>query len=345
MLLQYAVRRCITPGETKFYRPFSVSWTLKLSLTLTKIQRDGANDAYRQESAMAEPKRHLIRELGDLCRHNKDGGFSTQAARQEILVQAGRQLLEGGFRNLGADGLRQKHVTYLVERWKGENLSAATIKNRLSHVRWWANKIGKHKVVPAKNSDLGIENRVYVTNVSKAKTIGSGDLSRIKDEYVKMSLELQRAFGLRREESIKFQPMFAISGGNDKIILKASWCKGGRAREVPITTDYQKDVLSRAAKLAGNGSLIPPDKKYVEQLKRYEHTTARAGLSKLHGLRHEYAQARFVELCGFECPAKGGPTSKQLSAEQREIDLNVRLKISVELGHARENITAVYLGR
>jgi hypothetical protein len=294
---------------------------------------------------MADSKRILVRELIDLCRSNKDGGYSTQAARQDILVQAGKQLLEGGFRNLGADGLKQKHVRYLVERWQGENLSAATIKNRLSHVRWWADKIGKHKVVPAKNSDLGVENRVYVTNKNKAKTISSGDLSKIKNEYIKMSLELQKAFGLRREESIKFQPKLAMSAGNDIIKLKASWCKGGRSREIPVITEYQRDVLCRAAKLAGSGSLIPPDLPYVEQLKRYENATARAGMSKLHGLRHEYAQARFAELAGFECPAKGGPTSKQFTLEQREIDLDVRRKISAELGHVRESITAIYLGR
>lgn len=41
-----------------------------------------------------------------------------------------------------------------------------------------------------------------------------------------MSLQLQQAFGLRREESIKFQPRYADRG--DHIALKGSWTKGGR---------------------------------------------------------------------------------------------------------------------
>jgi integrase len=50
-----------------------------------------------------------------------------------------------------------------------------------------------------------------------------------------MSLRLQRAFGLRREEAIKLQPRWADRG--DHLQLKASWTKGGRERTVPIRTE------------------------------------------------------------------------------------------------------------
>jgi len=74
---------------------------------------------------------------------------------------------------------------------------------------------------------------------------------------------------------------------------------------VPITSDYQREVLARASALTGNGSMIPKEKRYIDQLKRYENETRRAGLSKLHGLRHEYAQQRYRELTGVECPGHG----------------------------------------
>jgi hypothetical protein len=63
------------------------------------------------------------------------------------------------------------------------------------------------------------------------------------------------------------------------------------------------------------------------------------------GLRHAYAQQRYVELTGWKAPAAGGPLSKTLTPEQRDQDREVRLIISKELGHEREQITAVYLGR
>lgn len=50
-----------------------------------------------------------------------------------------------------------------------------------------------------------------------------------------MSLELQREFGLRREEAVKLVPRLADQG--DRLVLKDSWTKGGgKPREVPIRT-------------------------------------------------------------------------------------------------------------
>ena len=285
------------------------------------------------------------RDLMLLCNRNRDGSFSTQAARRDILAMVGRQVQELGFYNLPATGLKQKHVFKLIEKWKADGLGDATLKNRVAHLRWVAEKIGKQNLIPRTNDELGIGRRKYVTNVTKSVTVTDEALAKVKDERVRMSLELQRAFGLRREESIKFQPSYAMAGGSDMIKLKASWCKGGRERVLPVRTEYQRDVLARAAALAGTGSLIPQDKSYIEQLKKYENTTTRAGLSKLLGLRHEYAQQRYKELTGWESPVNGGLTSKELTPEQKERDRVCRLIISEELGHSREAITAVYLGR
>jgi site-specific recombinase XerD len=285
------------------------------------------------------------RELMQLCNRNRDGSFSTQAARRNILSMVGRQLVELGVYNLPATGLKQKHVTKLLERWKVDGCSEATLKNRMAHMRWWTEKIGKRNLIPRTNAELGIGRRRYVTNETKGLQVSNESLAKVKDERVRLSLELQRAFGLRREESIKFQAAYAMDGNGNQIQLKASWCKGGRERVIPIRNEYQLDVLRRVVELAGQGSLIPTDQKYKEQLKRYENETNRAGLHKLHGLRHEYAQSRYKELTGWESPVKGGPQLRQLTPEMKAADRVARLVISEELGHSREAITAVYLGR
>lgn len=284
-----------------------------------------------------------------LCDRNKDGSFSTQAARRDILAQVGRQLLASGFRNLGAQGLKPKHLTALLEKWKTDGLCVATVKNRMSHLRWWAEKVGKQNVIPQFNDAVGLGRRQFVTNVTKAKTLPETNLASIRNDRLRLSLELQKAFGLRREECLKFQPVYALDGLPVdqvlKIQLAPTWCKGGRAREIPVRTDYQRDVLSRALAVAGKGSMIPEEKKYVEWLGAYEQSTRRAGLSKMHGLRHGYAQARYRELTSWDCPAVGGLGARQLSAEQKRIDQAARLQISSELGHNRESITSIYLGR
>ena len=71
----------------------------------------------------------------------------------------------------------------------------------------------------------------------------------------------------------------------------------------------------------------------------------RVGLSKLHGLRHCFAQQRYTELTGWPPPAAGGPSSAALSAEQKPRDRAARRTIGEELGNEREQVTAVYLGR
>jgi Integrase/Phage integrase, N-terminal len=282
-------------------------------------------------------------DLKGICRRNRDGSYLTQAQREQRLKQIARDLHRLGYRNLRAGSLKPKHVDALIGDWQARELSTGTVKNRLADVRWWAEKTGKPSVVAGDNAHYGIDRRVYVTNDSKATDLAAGALQRVDDEHLRMSLRLQAAFGLRREESIKFQPSFADH--DNKLVLKASWCKGGRAREIPIRTPEQRQVLVHAHALAGKGSLIPPERSYVQQRRLFERQTVRAGLSKNHGLRHAYAQNRYQELTGFLAPAAGGPVSRALTSEQKQLDHQARLTISRELGHEREQITAVYLGR
>jgi hypothetical protein len=50
-------------------------------------------------------------------------------------------------------------------------------------------------------------------------------------------------------------------------------------------------------------------------------------------------------MTGWQCPARSGPTSRQLPKQHKMIDRAARETISHEMGHGREQITAVYLGR
>ena len=177
---------------------------------------------------------------------------------------------------------------------------------------------------------------------SKSRTIDETDLNKVRDPHVRMSLELQHAFGLRREEAIKPSPSYADK--RDHLLLKPSWTKGGKARTIPVRCVEQRAVLDRAHRLAGGGSLIPSDRNYRQQLRVYERHTANAGLSKLHGLRHQYAQDRYEELTGWKAPAAGGPLATTLDAVQRALDRQARLTISQELGHEQTRILVVYCG-
>ncbi len=282
-------------------------------------------------------------QLKNLCRNNRDGGYSTQASRSRLLDLMANQLHDLGYRRMRASSLRPKHVRALVSLWKMQDVSIGTTKNRLSALRWWAEKVNKRSVVAGSNDAYGIGSRQFVSNESKAKTLSPERLAKITDPYVRMSVRLQEAFGLRREEAIKFRPDYAIR--ENQLVLRGSWTKGGRPRVIPITSDTQRELLQEAKALAGSGAMIPADRRYVDQLHRYERQTAKAGLTKLHGLRHGYAQLRYREMTGRDAPAAGGKCSKELTSQEKAADQAARLQISTELGHSREQITATYLGR
>lgn len=287
----------------------------------------------------------LTYDLKRLAERHRSGSFATQANRKTMLMLIGEQLVALGWKTMRAVDLKGRHVNRLLAKWDDDGLSPATIRNRLSALRFWAEKVDRASVLPRSNAPYELPPRPRVARVSKATTLPPDQLHRIKDAYVRMSLELQRAFGLRREEAMKLKPFQADHGA--LLVLQGSWTKGGRPREIPIRTESQREVLARAKALAGQqtNSLIPPDKRYIEQLHRYEYWCHQVGFSKMHGLRHAYAQDKFLELAGFPCPAAGGPVYADLTPEQREVDVDARMIISTELGHGRVPITENYLGR
>ena len=271
---------------------------------------------------------------------HKEGSYSTRNTRKSMLNLMAKQLLNQGYKLRDPSGLKTKHVNFLIQHWQSQSIADKTIKNRLSALRWWAEKIGKRNVVARNNDDYGIA-RIRNSPIGKSKTIDSDKHSKINDEYIKLSLRLQQEFGLRREESIKFNLSYAFQ--QDHIRIKGSWAKGGKHRQIPITKTSQIQLL-KDIRAVTKSSLIKHSSNFVQQLKLYERETVRVGLNKNHGLRHHYARQRYLQLTGWVCPADGGSSRKSLDKMDYEKDTEARLIISKELGHERLNITYAYLG-
>ncbi len=277
-----------------------------------------------------------------MCKHNRDGAISTQSNRKVGLKAIAHDLNTLGYQLDSPHALKPKHITALTRHWHDHDLNKATIRNRLAWVRWWAQKVNKANVVERQNANYSAA-RAQTTQTDKAQTLTPDMLDRVACNYVKAALTLQAAFGLRREEALKFQPHMAIK--QDHILLHPSWTKGGRARRIPITEPYQRTILSAISTLAGKGSLIPQERSYVQHLKHYEYQTAKAKIRNTHGLRHAYAQRRYLVLTGQKCPLAGGKNKRTMTPEERTTDRQARLQISRELGHGRLAITDIYLGK
>ncbi|MEM5585225.1 phage integrase N-terminal domain-containing protein [Roseibium sp. AS2] len=281
----------------------------------------------------------LAHALGQLCRRNRDGSHATQANRLRGLQAMAGDLYQLGYRVPKAASLKPKHVTALVDHWQGQGLSQATLKNRLGWIRWWAEKVNKSSVVPRDNASLGIAPREKtVTNRAWQPEADEP----LPDPRMQTSIDLMAAFGLRLEEALKLRPVQADRG--HVLHLQGSWTKGGREREIPIRTDQQRALLTRAKELVGKQSMIPAERTYIQHRKAFEHQALKHGITNVHGLRHAYAQTRYADLTGWACPKQGGPQLKELTKPQRELDRQARLIVSQELGHSRIAITKIYLG-
>ena len=208
----------------------------------------------------------------------KQGAYGTRTARSYALAQMADTLHALGHRRLRAWGLKGKHVEALVREWKRQELSTGTMANRMAHLRWWARRIGKANIVRKDNASYGIV-KGPMLNTDKSRDLPEDKLALVRDEHVRLALRLEEAFGLRREEAIKFAPSYADRG--DRIVLKASTAKGGRPREVPVLMARQRALLDEVRRVVGGGALIPGHRNYAEQLDVYERQTADAGLDKM----------------------------------------------------------------
>lgn len=297
----------------------------------------------------------------DALRKHKIISSKTREERARTLFLCFRQLREDGYKLADPANLKPKHIEVLMKRWEREGLSGSTLQCRLSVLSALANWIGKPGMIRAPGEYLEDPNnakRSYVAKVDKSWSATDVDIEAkiaevaADDVHVGMQLMVISAFGLRRKEGVMFQPFRAhkmSDGGGEYIELTAtSGTKGGRARVVPVTNDYQRRVLADAKKMAGTaGNHIGNPKLDLQQaLARFSNLMTKHGVTKkmmgstAHGLRHQYLNDRYAEIAGMPSPVRGGV----VTPETKEADLLARYTTTEEAGHSRLQVTTGYYG-
>jgi hypothetical protein len=99
----------------------------------------------------------LDHDIREICARNPQGPQSAQAERRRILLLCAHQWFVLGARHKRAVNLTENHIADLVAVWHFQQLSAATIRNRLVCLRWLARKIGKPRIVAPSNRTYGAE--------------------------------------------------------------------------------------------------------------------------------------------------------------------------------------------
>lgn len=293
--------------------------------------------------------RNALYSVNQFVKQMRCYSYASQADTRHMLSRCMKDLHELGFKVGHLKGLKPKHIYVLVEHWKQQDKSPATIKNYMAKLRKTADLLDNPKLVKKGNDSYQIDKRSYVPTHNKA--INHIDLDKCTDSYIRLSLEAQILFGLRREESMKF--VWSEAWRGDCLLIKPSWTKGGIGRVIDITNEKQKKWLVKVSQqIPKRMSLIPNERCYKRHLNHYQQQINRMGVCKLHGLRHAYAQRRYEEITkqldscrkGLICPIAGGKPSIELNATEKTIDRKAREMISRELGHSRLNITKIYLG-
>lgn len=287
--------------------------------------------------------------INEMVKELKHYSHASRADMRVMLHRCMQDLHEKGYQLSHIQGLKPKHIFVLVEHWKAQGKTAATIKNYMSKLRKTAQILEKPLLLKPNNDAYQIPKRSYVPTSNKA--IYQMDLSKCSDPWIRLSIEAQSLFGLRREESMKIVLSDALQG--EYLKIKPSWTKGGIGRTLKISNDSQRQWLNKAIRQIPQGqSLIPPNRTYKQHLREYQSQTESMGVHKLHGLRHAYAQKRYFELTkefepmkkGWQSPMNGGPAKSMLTQQEWDIDRRVRGLISRELGHSRIAITKIYCG-
>jgi len=217
--------------------------------------------------------------------------------RQAICEDAIGLLREKGFDLKSLLGLKPRHIETVVEAWVDGGLAHATIRSRLSVLRWLTRALGKRGLVRAAEA-YGLP-----PEPPRAATSAGADELRAADgrgveeliaavaavnAWAGLVLRLMHAFGLSVTEAILLRP-HATDAGAKLVVEEGS--RRRRARVVDVRTAAQRAALEAAkafAKTTTHGNLLPPDFTFEAARRRLYYLCGKAGVASCNGvcLRH-----------------------------------------------------------
>jgi hypothetical protein len=245
-----------------------------------------------------------------------------------------------------------QHVRDQVEA--GE-ISVATAQNRISTVNTVFAALRGDRHVKISPSEYAGTRSAVRTESPAAQDTGrvqsaAGALRAAGLPRAATTLELARAFGVRREEAVKSDlDRWSREAARHGAINVKEGTKGGRNadRWIPVG-EAQRQALANAlaARPADSANLIAPHETYAQlaisrsgEIAQAREILQQHRLPGYHDARAAYACQRYEEITDYPAPAVAG--ERQASKDD---DLKARLIISKELGHGRIDVVASYVG-
>lgn len=271
------------------------------------------------------------------------------------------------FREADPRILTNRQVQAVARLWAERKLSVATVHNYLSFLRTYCGWIGKPGMVREPEYYVGADS-LHAHRTQVATRDASWDAKNIDieakiaeisaiDAWVGLRLELCWAFGMRPKESGHLRPHGAVIGraqANPRDAAAFPECaeflriqhgtKGGRLRDVPLTTDGQRELLVRVMAAVAPGMYVGrPGFTSTQNSARFYYVIRKCGIAKkllgvvAHGLRHQFVNDAYEAETGSPSPVRGG-VGRPIG------DIEARARAARLLGHSRTRATTGYIG-
>lgn len=228
-----------------------------------------------------------------------DKAGSTRTGHQHRAEKIGDFMQSQGLRCI--EHMKLKHVERYMELQVTRGLSESTLANYASTLRAIAKKVGKGDMVAKSNAeafgfsrDLGARRHPIMVDREKVSEVEKL-LTEKGHEWAGLAYRMTQEFGLRRQEAL-LSNCIIVREGKTFLIVKGA--KGGRAREIEVKNQSQRNVLEKVQghiAAAGGNSLCPSSMNLKQAKQCYSNHVNRAGGKKVtnshsHANRHGWAQ-------------------------------------------------------
>jgi len=240
-----------------------------------------------------------------LARYRGCGSTLSKKAHLDRAVEIGKFMRGQGLREIG--DMKLKHVQRYISHLQEKGLGNSALANHASTLRIIANKIEKGDMIPKSNQQAfgfcrSQADRMQPIVRTDAQRDAAARFSekieaygRTDTRWCSLAYRMTQEFGLRRLEALKSCQVVVRNGQE---YLKVEGAKGGRPREVLITTTAQRNLLAEVrAHIAENGgkSLMPKELSQKQAVQQYSNNVHRAGGTKCeklnsHANRHQDLQ-------------------------------------------------------
>lgn len=242
-------------------------------------------------------------------------------------------------------GLVRQYGQELASKADDSILKPSTAQDRVTAVNRVMQLAGSGWASISSTQDCGISKRSHVRVGAPAaldRSVYQERLASVKAVASPRGVamcELARNLGLRSKEASLLNAKAALKEARERGCIRIDGgTKGGRGRELPITSEAQIRALELAAQAQGSARAVMPPEQNWKQWRQGELRMVREAMGGLHELRSAYACERYTEITGHAAPCTGNQIL------DRDVDRGARLVISEELGHGRIDVAAEYVG-